>query len=43
MREQRLLREVLSELHELLPFATLGLDTDNDSLFMNETVRDGCE
>jgi hypothetical protein len=27
----------------LLPFALLGLDTDNDSVFMNETVRDYCE
>jgi hypothetical protein len=41
--EQRLLTEVLSELRKLLPFALLGLDTDNDSVFMNETVRDYCE
>jgi transposase len=34
--------EVLSELRTLLPFALLGLDTDNDSVFMNETVRDYC-
>src|SRR5271163_927742 len=38
VREQRLLTEVLSELRKLLPFALLGLDTDNDSVFMNETV-----
>jgi hypothetical protein len=43
VREQRLLTEVLSELRKLLPFALLGLDTDNDSVFMNETVRDYCE
>ncbi len=42
VREQRLLIEVLSELRKLLPFALLGLDTDNDSVFMNETVRDYC-
>jgi len=43
VREQRLLTEVLSELRKLLPFALLGLDTDNDSVFMNETVQDYCE
>jgi hypothetical protein len=42
VREQRLLTEVLSELRKLLPFALLGFDTDNDSVFMNETVRDYC-
>jgi hypothetical protein len=41
-REQRLLTEVLSEIRKLLPFALLGFDTDNDSVFMNETVRDYC-
>jgi hypothetical protein len=39
VREQRLLTEVLSELRKLMPFTLLGLDTDNDSVFMNETVR----
>ena len=39
VREQRLLTEVLSELRKLLPFALLGFDTDNDSVFMNETVE----
>src|SRR5713101_4808711 len=43
VREQRLLTEVLNEMRKLLPFALLGLDTDNDSVFMNETVRDYCE
>src|ERR1700712_5468792 len=42
VREQRLLTEVLSVLRQLLPFAVLGFDTDNDSVFMNETVRDYC-
>jgi len=42
VREQRLLTEVLGELRKLLPFALLGFDTDNDSVFMNETVRDYC-
>ena len=40
VREQRLLTEVLGELRKLLPFPLLGLDTDNDSVFMNETVLD---
>ena len=35
VREQRLLTEVLSELRKVLPFPLLGLDTDNDSVFMN--------
>ena len=43
VREQRLLTEVLSEMRKLLPFPLLGLDTDNDSVFMNETVRDYCQ
>jgi hypothetical protein len=42
VREQKLLTEVLSELRKLLPFPLLGFDTDNDSVFMNETVRDYC-
>src|SRR5277367_3208261 len=42
VREQRLLTEVLGALRKLLPFALLGFDTDNDSVFMNETVRDYC-
>jgi len=43
VREQVLLSEVLTELRKLLPFDLLGLDTDNDSVFMNETVRDYCQ
>jgi len=42
VREQGLLIEVLTELRKLLPFDLLGFDTDNDSVFMNETVRDYC-
>jgi hypothetical protein len=33
---------VLGELRKLLPFGLLGLDTDNDSVFMHETVQDYC-
>src|SRR6516165_1911908 len=43
VREQRLLTEVLGELRHLIPFPLLGLDTDNDSVFINETFRDYCE
>ena len=32
MREQRLLSSVLTELRKELPFALLGLDTDNDTV-----------
>jgi hypothetical protein len=42
VREQTVLTVALTELRKLLPFALLGLDTDNDSVFMNETVRDYC-
>ena len=38
VREQRLLTGVLDEIRRLLlPFALLGLDTDNDSAFVDET------
>lgn len=43
VREQKLLTEVLDELRKQLPFALLGFDTDNDSVFMNGTVRDYCQ
>ena len=26
-----------------MPFDLLGIDTDNDSVFMNETIRDYCQ
>ena len=43
VREQRLLVEVVGEVRKLLPFPLLGFDTDNDTVFMNETVRDYCQ
>jgi hypothetical protein len=43
VREQKLLTEVLSEVRKQMPFALLGFDTDNDSVFMNETVKTYCE
>ena len=42
VREQTLLTEVLSEVRKLMPFVLLGFDSDNDSVFLNETVRDYC-
>ncbi len=42
VREQTVLIAVLDELRKLMPFALLGFDTDNDSVFINETVRDYC-
>jgi hypothetical protein len=42
VREQKLLTEVLTELRKLMPMPLLGLDTDNDTVFMNETVHDYC-
>ena len=41
-REQTLVSAVLTGLRKLLPFDLLGFNTDNDSVFMNETVRDYC-
>ena len=41
-RERTLLREVLGEVRRLMPFELLGFDTDNDSAFINETLRDYC-
>ena len=42
VREQTLLVSVLTQLRSFLPFPLLGLDVDNDSVFMNESVRDYC-
>jgi hypothetical protein len=42
VREQKLLAEVLSEMRERMPFPLLGFDTDNDSVFMNETIKAYC-
>ncbi len=43
VREQTLLSTVLTELRKQLPFAPLGLDTDNDTVFMNEKLKAYCE
>ena len=42
VREQRLLTEVLGEVRKLLPIPLLGFDTDNDTVFLNETVQAWC-
>jgi hypothetical protein len=42
VREQTLLVDVLREVRRRLPFPLLGFDTDNDTVFINETVRDYC-
>jgi hypothetical protein len=42
VREQVLVTEVLDEVRRVLPFELLGFDTDNDTAFLNETVRDYC-
>jgi len=34
---------VLVREQKLLPFPLLGFDSDNDSVFMNQTVRDYCK
>lgn len=39
VREQPLFGTVLTELRKQLPFALVGLDTDNDTVFMNETLK----
>jgi hypothetical protein len=39
VREHR----VLGELRQAAALPLLGLDTDNDSVFLNETVRDYCD
>ena len=41
-RERTLVSAVLTAVRRLLPFDLLGFDTDNDSVLMNETVRDYC-
>ncbi len=43
VREQTLLTEALSEVRKHMPFRLLGFDTDNDSVFMNETVKTYCD
>src|ERR1700758_471776 len=43
VREQVLLTEVLGEVCKRMPFPLLGFDTDNDSVFLNETVQSYCK
>jgi hypothetical protein len=42
VREQTLITEALTKLRAALPFPLLGFDTDNDSVFMNETMIAYC-
>ncbi len=42
-REQQLLTEVLTVLRDVMPFPVLGLDTGNDTVFINETVKSWCD
>ena len=42
LREQTLIAEALAKARGDLPFPMLGLDTDNDSAFMNETLQTYC-
>ena len=41
-REQSLVVEALQALQSLLPVPLIGIDTDNDTAFMNETVVEYC-
>ena len=43
VREQTVLVAVVSEIRKRMPFPLLGFDTDNDSVFMNETVQSYCK
>ena len=43
MREQQLIVEAITAVQDRLPFPLLGLDTDNDSAFMNDTLWDYCQ
>jgi hypothetical protein len=42
VREQTLVIEGISQIWRQLPFALRGLDTDNDSVFMNQTLQNYC-
>ena len=42
-REQQLLTEVLTVLRRVMPLQVLGFDTDNDTVFLNETVKSWCD
>ena len=43
VREQALIVEAITAVGTRLPFPLLGLDTDNDSAFMNDTLWDYCQ
>ena len=43
VRNQALVVEALCIVGAVLPFGMLGVDTDNDSAFMNQTVFDYCQ
>ena len=43
VRNQSLVVEALTVADDDLPFAMLGIDTGNDSAFMNQTVFDYCK
>ena len=43
VREQTLIVEAITGLRRRLPFPLLGLDTDNDSAFMNNTLYEYCQ
>lgn len=42
-REQQLLGEVMTVMRDITPFPLLGLDTDNDTVFINKTIKSWCE
>jgi hypothetical protein len=43
MREQMLVCEAFDKVAEVLPFPMLGIDSDNDSAFMSQSVFDYCK
>jgi len=43
VREQTIIVEAITGLRPRLPFPLLGLDTDNDSAFLNDTLWDYCQ
>lgn len=43
VREQSLIVEAITAVQTCLPFPLLGLDTDNDSAFMNDTLWEYCQ
>jgi hypothetical protein len=43
VREQSLIVEAIPGLRSRLPFPLLGLDTDNDSVFLNDTLLGYCQ